>query len=213
MGRFIKGTKNLVRHIISFWKARYYPNIHSTAQVSDSAKVYNPENIIMYENARIGPNSIIMNTRANFIMKTWSAAAFGLTVVTGNHLAVPGLHLIQVTDKVKDELDVMHKMDKDVIVDEDTWLGSNVTLLSGAHVGRGCVIGSGTIVRGNIPPYSILIGNPAKIIGFRFTPEEVATHEAALYSPEERIDPKIIEKNYNKYFYNRTDEIKRITKL
>jgi hypothetical protein len=69
-------------------------------------------------------------------------------------------------------------------------------------------VGAGSICRNSIPPYSIVIGNPAKVIGFKFTPEEVIKHELILYAEEERISLETLTVNYNKYFVNRLRSIK-----
>lgn len=52
-------------------------------------------------------------------------------------------------------------------VEDDCWIGAKVTFLDGAHVGTGCVIAAGAVVRGVIPPYSIAAGVPAKVIRSR----------------------------------------------
>ncbi len=214
MNNFVFGLKLFVKHILSFWdKHRVYSNNDKTARVDDSVRVYCPENLFMAELTNIDFGAIIMNTRAKFIMKKWSGAAPELFVVTGNHMPVVGKHLKQVTDKVKDELDVNHKMDQDVVVDEDVWIGARVTLLAGTHVGRGSEIGSNAVIRGNIPPYSIIVGNPAKLVGFRFTPEEIIEHEKALYDEPDRLPLELLEKNYQKYFLNRTKEINSFMKI
>ena len=98
-----------------------------------------------------------------------------------------------------------------IVVKDDVWIGTNVTLLSGVHVGRGAEIGSGSVCRGNIPPYAIVTGNPAKIIGYRFTPEEVEEHEKALYEEGDRTDMKKFIRNYNKYFDNRENIAKHLS--
>ena len=141
-------------------------------------------------------------------MKRSSGAAEGLTVVTGNHISIPGIWVRDITDDMKPE-----DADKDVIVEEDVWIASNVTLLAGVTVGRGSAIGAGSVVRKNVPPYAIVIGNPAKVIGFKFSPEEIIMHEKALYPENERIPVEILEKNYNKYFINRYKEIKEFIKI
>lgn len=51
-----------------------------------------------------------------------------------------------------------------VIIEEDVWIGSSATILPGISIGKGSVIGAGAVVTKNIPPYSIAIGNPARII-------------------------------------------------
>lgn len=54
-----------------------------------------------------------------------------------------------------------------IIIEDDVWIGSNCTLLDGVHIHEGAVIGSQSLVRGEISPYSINVGNPLKIIGYR----------------------------------------------
>ena len=207
----------LYHRAIGWFRTKVYHynfnNIHNTARIHYTARINNPDKLFMERDTNISANSLIMNDRANFIMKKWSGAAVELLVVTGNHMPVVGLHLKQVTNEVKDKLDVNHKMDQDVIVDEDVWIGARVTLLSGSHVGRGCEIGGNTVVRGKIPPYSIVAGNPAKIVGFRFTPEEIIEHEKALYDEPDRLPIDFLEKNYQKYFLNRIKEINSYLKI
>lgn len=54
-----------------------------------------------------------------------------------------------------------------IIIEDDTWLGVGVTVLEAVHIGKGAVIGAGTVVTKNIPEYCIAVGNPAKVIGER----------------------------------------------
>ena len=154
-----------------------------------------------------------MNGRAKFILKKWSGAAEELMVITGNHMSIVGLDVKHVTDEVKDIQDVHGEYDRDVIVDEDVWMGARVSLLSGVHIGRGAEIGTGAVVRGSIPPYAVVIGNPAKVVGFRFTPEEIIEHEKILYPESERLPLELLEKNYKKYFLDHIKEIKAYTGL
>lgn len=57
---------------------------------------------------------------------------------------------------------------KRVNVGHDVWIGHNVTIMGGISIGNGAVIGSGAIVTKDIPPYAIAVGNPAKVIRYRF---------------------------------------------
>lgn len=52
-------------------------------------------------------------------------------------------------------------------IGDDAWIGANTVILDGAVIGRGCVIGAGSIVRGQIPDYAIATGQPAKVTGWR----------------------------------------------
>lgn len=56
-----------------------------------------------------------------------------------------------------------------IVVEDDVWIGANVVLLDGALIRQGCVIGAGSVVRGELPPYSISVGAPARVIGYRGT--------------------------------------------
>lgn len=57
----------------------------------------------------------------------------------------------------------------DIRVGDDVWIGSGVTILSGVRIGQGAVIASGAVVSGDIPPYAIAGGVPAKVIRYRFS--------------------------------------------
>ena len=145
----------------------------------------------------------------NFIIKKHAGISHGFTVITGNHAVFPKIgHWCReaMADHLEDE-------DNDVVVEEDVWIGANVTITSGVIVGRGSIIGAGAVLRNSVPPYSLVIGNPAKVVGFKFTPEEVIEHEKILYPKEERLSLQILEKNYNKYFINRIKEIKEFSKI
>lgn len=200
--------RQIIRKIYRKIVYRKYKNITDSSSLDRNIKVFNPENLIMEERTNIDGGAVIMNTRAKFIMHKNSGAAMGLTVITGNHLSLVGKLFKDVTDKDKDEHNGQ-QYDKDVIVDEDVWIGTNVTLLAGSHIKRGAIVGGGSVVRSTIPPYAIVAGNPAKIIGFRFTPEEIIKHETDLYEPEDRINILIIEKNYRNNFENKLKEINK----
>ena len=56
---------------------------------------------------------------------------------------------------------------KPIKICDDVWIGRRVILLPGTCVGTGSVLGAGTVVSKNIPPYSVVVGNPGKIIKSR----------------------------------------------
>ena len=60
-----------------------------------------------------------------------------------------------------------------IMIGSDVWIGNNVTILDGAKIGDGAVIGAGAVVKGDLPPYSINAGIPAKTIRYRFSEEEI----------------------------------------
>jgi virginiamycin A acetyltransferase len=52
-------------------------------------------------------------------------------------------------------------------IEEDVWLGAGVVVLDGSNIGKGSIIGANSLVSGDILPFSIVVGNPCKIIGTR----------------------------------------------
>jgi acetyltransferase-like isoleucine patch superfamily enzyme len=52
-----------------------------------------------------------------------------------------------------------------IILEDDVWVGANVVLLAGAHIGQGAIIGAGTVVDFEVPAYAIVAGNPARVVG------------------------------------------------
>ncbi len=60
-----------------------------------------------------------------------------------------------------------------IAIGHDVWVGANAQILSGVTIGHGAVIGAGAVVTGDVPPYAIVVGNPARISRFRFQPDTI----------------------------------------
>lgn len=61
----------------------------------------------------------------------------------------------------------MKKNNKPIIVGDDVWIGEKAIILKSVVVGNGSIIGAGSVVTKDVPPLSIVAGNPAKVIKFR----------------------------------------------
>ena len=59
----------------------------------------------------------------------------------------------------------------DTVVGNDVWIGQNAVILPGAHIGDGAIIGANSVVGGEVAPYTIVIGNPARELRKRFDDE------------------------------------------
>ena len=97
------------------------------------------------------------------------------------------------------------------VIGNDVWIGQNVTFLPGVHVGDGCIIGANAVVASDIPPYSVVVGNPAKVIRKRFDDEMIELLEKLQWwnLPINKIQ-KIIPLLSNSEIKYVEEEIKRI---
>ncbi len=65
----------------------------------------------------------------------------------------------------------------DIHIGHDTWVTNRTTILSGVTVGNGAVVGTGAVVTKDVASYAIVAGNPARVVGQRFTDEQIAALE------------------------------------
>jgi acetyltransferase-like isoleucine patch superfamily enzyme len=77
----------------------------------------------------------------------------------------------------------------DVVIGNDVWIGREAVIMSGVTVGDGAVIGAGAVVGRDVPPYTIVVGNPARALRQRFAPEVVERLLAIRWWdwPDERL--------------------------
>jgi len=166
---------------------------HPTATTSRPLKIYGAKNVFLYENTKIS-DATILATEAKFVLGKNSGTAAGLLVITGNHERRIGIPYRCIHDAVKKE-----GLDKDVIVEEDCWIGARVTLLMGVTVRRGTTIASGAVVNKSTAPYSIVGGVPAKHLKFYWTIDQILEHELNAYPEEERYSRSQLEEFFAIY--------------
>ncbi len=78
----------------------------------------------------------------------------------------------------------------DVTIGHDVWIGDDAKILSGVSIGNGAVIGTSAVVTRDVDAYSIVAGNPARHIRYRFTENDIATLQALAwwYWDEAKLD-------------------------
>jgi acetyltransferase-like isoleucine patch superfamily enzyme len=135
------------------------------------------------DNVTIGPYSIIetsgvitdlgegcvMGARSAIGSFSFIGAAGGVwigeDVIMGNRVSFHSEnHVFKDTSRPIREQGVTRE---GIWIDDDCWIGANVTFLDGARVGKGCVVAAGSVVRGEIPPFSVIAGVPARVLKTR----------------------------------------------
>ena len=82
-------------------------------------------------------------------------------VKLGNHVTVGANAMIGDRD---DHSDIYPSQPKEVIIDDNVWIGMNVTILKGVHIGENSIIGACSVVTKDVPANVIAVGNPCKVI-------------------------------------------------
>lgn len=86
------------------------------------------------------------------------------SVVIGDNCAIGQYCIIMDSDYHAPENLRSPGVAKPIVIEDDVWLGARVIVLRGSYIGRGAVIGANSLVNGNIPPYTLAAGSPARVI-------------------------------------------------
>lgn len=179
---------------------RYFPRRKELGHCGKNAFLEYPINIDTPRNLHIEENVIIRSLLRvvnspieNVYIKKYTVIAPDCTIITNNHkstVTVP--QFLLVGSHVND-------VSQDITIEEDVWMGARVILLPGAHLCRGCIVGAGSIISSEIPPYSVAVGR-GRIIACKFDKDGIKKHELALYKEEERMKDYEINKLFDEHF-------------
>ncbi|GAB1217363.1 hypothetical protein ATERTT37_006602 [Aspergillus terreus] len=99
---------------------------------------------------------------------------YGLTVLDcglvtiGDHVEIgPNVNIITGEHETDIEARRAHRgleFTREIIIGNDCWIGANVTILGGVTIGEGSSVGAGSVVKRDVPPFSVVVGNPARVV-------------------------------------------------
>lgn len=179
--------KILLKFIFSF-----IPDKRLRKRMRRKSLVYWYTRIASRQAASFGANSLA-TAKCSLSSRTFVGDCTCLTDVTvlgagavgiGNHVSTgPGLVIQTQNHNYKGDLLPYDEtfVCKDVVIEDAVWIGMNVFILPGTHIGEGAIIQAGSVVHGNIPPLSIAGGNPAKVFASRDSEHYNALKSKAAY--------------------------------
>jgi acetyltransferase-like isoleucine patch superfamily enzyme len=85
-------------------------------------------------------------------------------LIAGHCMIIPGNHKF---DDITVSIGKQGSINKGIVIEDDVWIGHGCSILDGVIIGKGSVIGAGSVVTKSFPPYSIVYGNPARLIKSR----------------------------------------------
>lgn len=116
-----------------------------------------------------GPVFIDSKKESPVMIGKYCAIAHNLRIRTRNHYT--GYANLQCNFQDKYGFPSLPQAKGSIVIGNNVWIGDNVMILSGVKVSDGAVIGAGSIVTKDVPPYSIAVGNPARVVKKRFRDE------------------------------------------
>lgn len=147
--------------------------------------ISHPKNVTLGQDVSIGRGATFICRRAKIIIKDKSFSGPNLTIITGDHPYLIGIYMRDIS---KDGMNLdISQYDKDVVIEEDVWLGANVTILKGVTIGRGAIIAAGSVVIKDVAPYSVVGGVPAKFIKYKWDENQIKEHERIL-NEKQKVD-------------------------
>lgn len=117
-------------------------------------------------------------------------AVIGNDVMFANYVALIGRHdhdysaigtPMRHSSSIRDKHYIWKGLNEKVVIEDDVWVGHGAIILSGVTVGQGSIIAAGSVVTGDVQPYSIYGGNPARKIKDRFITEEEKAEHNRIY--------------------------------
>ena len=137
-------------------------------------------------------------------------------LIIGNNVGISEgviIHTHEHPGYVNPAYDIHYVKATKVEIEDGVIIGDRAIInASVGRIGRNARIGTGAVVRQSVPPYAIVMGNPAKIVGFSMTPEQVEEYERNNYLENDRISMEEFTREYNKLFLDKIEEIKQFLK-
>ena len=174
----VRGCTN---RFLSFFYKKMLRGCGSNVRFSALTSDFTYRNVTIGNDVYIGPHALFLCTESQIFIGNKVLFGPHVTIIGGDH------RITDVGRFIYDVLDKHPEDDQDVHIEDDVWIGTNTTLLKGVTVGRGAVVAAGALVTKDVPPYAIVGGVPAKVLKYRFTPEQIQEHERQLYAENKRL--------------------------
>lgn len=166
---FIGGGNKIVSYCFKSLFAKCGHNVHFSPLNSQFSYL----TISIGNDVYIGPNARFSAIKGLTIGNKVTFGP-GVTIMGGNHnFKEIGKYIFDNHTKRPDD-------DMPVRIDDDVWIGCNAIILKGVRINQGAIVGAGAVVTKDVPAYAIVAGNPAKVVKYRFTEEQIIEHEKQL---------------------------------
>ncbi|SCX80731.1 DapH/DapD/GlmU-related protein [Desulfoluna spongiiphila] len=148
--------RNIVKYCLGIDKYGLLENSRADLNISKNVTLSKLEHIHFKDHIFISNNtSIITNEHSPVTIGNYVMIGHNVMIIGGNH------------DISNKEIPMMLQGEGKqgaITIEDDVWIGAGAIILAGVTVGKGCVIGAGSVVTKDVPEYCVAAGNPARVV-------------------------------------------------
>ena len=164
-----KSIKNIARAI--FLKAKQYSNTYQ----KDGLIIRNIPKSLKISIGDYSYGTIELDTYSSYCdieIGRYTSISDIKMIIGGNHHTDVTTYLFK--GRFRGELvENDNFLPRSIKIGHDVWIGYGAMIMDGANIGTGAIIGAGAVVRRDVPPYSVVIGNPGTIVKYKFNEKEI----------------------------------------
>ena len=173
-------NKTRLKKLLSpFYKLRYGIKVDGGgwAYIGKSSKIVNPKNLTIKNGVQIAPYCLICSHGKSKIVLEENVsigmfsriACINRIIIAKNVLTGPNIFISDYNHAYQDiEKPIAQQGNTpataEVVIGEDSWIGTNVVICGNVHIGKHVVVGAGSFVNKDIPDYCVVVGNPARVV-------------------------------------------------
>lgn len=178
--------KTIYKHFLTLVKLPYYAIRHNKVGITSEIKNNNK-----LRNCRVG-QWVFIGPKGTF-----NNVEIGNYTCIAPSCQIGGLEHTYWEASISPKLCSSHEPRKTTIIGHDVWIAANCVVRQGVIIGDGAVVGAGSFVNKDVPPYAIVFGSPAKLYKYRFEQETIDELNNSHYWEFEPEKAKSILKSIN----------------
>ncbi len=169
-------AQTLVRRVLNRLAIGNNVSVGTDFRAGIGTRINSLHGLTVGHSVSIGPGSLVEvdGQLGDFVLIARNVQIVGRNDHSIDEIGVPIVRGLWVGDRPQSEADT-------VLIERDVWVGAAAIILGGVTIGEGSVVGAGSVVTRDVPPYTIVAGVPASAVGKRFESEdERRRHSEAL---------------------------------
>jgi len=169
IGRMVVIVLRILSYCVKQYQKSLFKHFGNSTMGNNCRFTY--KTITVGDHVAIGCDNVFQSAHGEIVIHDNVMFGPGVHVHGGNHRMYDvGILMIDNSNKDAGE-------DGQVVIEDDVWIGANAIILKRVTIGKGSVVAAGAVVTKDVPSYTVVGGNPARVIKKRFNDKEIEEHE------------------------------------